>query len=113
LNLYDYGARNYDPALGRWMNIDSLAEHSQSITPYHYCSNSPINRNDPTGMCDDPNCPHGAIRRGWDAVGRFFGAWGHSDSNSAVAQNNSNISVGPIQEAASQVTSSTSEELHK
>lgn len=90
------------------MNIDPLAEHSQSITPYHYCSNSPINRNDPTGMCDDPNCSHGAIRRGWDAVGRFFGAWGHSDSNSAVAQNNSNISVGPIQEVASQVTSSTS-----
>ncbi|SHM44176.1 hypothetical protein SAMN05444484_10646 [Flavobacterium chilense] len=26
LDLYDHGARNYDPALGRWMNIDSLVE---------------------------------------------------------------------------------------
>jgi RHS repeat-associated protein len=106
LNFYDYGARNYDLALGRWMNIDPLAEHTHNKTPYHYCSNNPINRTDPTGMCDDPNCTHGAVRRGWDAVGRFFGnAWGHSE-NATATQNN--ITAGPIQEIASQVTSATS-----
>jgi uncharacterized protein RhaS with RHS repeats len=51
--MYDYGARNYDPALGRWMNIDPLAEIAQNKTPYHYCSNNPVNRTDPTGMLDD------------------------------------------------------------
>jgi len=25
LNMYDYGARNYDPALDRWMNLDPIA----------------------------------------------------------------------------------------
>jgi len=42
LNMYDYGARNYDPALGRWMNIDLLTETSRSWSPYTYCYNNPI-----------------------------------------------------------------------
>ena len=37
LNHYDFGARNYDLALGRWMNVDPLAEKFLSISPYVYC----------------------------------------------------------------------------
>src|SRR5690606_21758274 len=35
LDWYDVTARNYDPALGRWMNVDPLAEKYPGWTPYH------------------------------------------------------------------------------
>jgi RHS repeat-associated protein len=46
---YDYGARFYDPALGRWTTIDPLCEDGgqESVTPYGYVFNNPIKQNDP------------------------------------------------------------------
>ena len=40
---YDFGARNYLPALPRWNSMDPLAEKYYSISPYVYCAGNPVN----------------------------------------------------------------------
>ena len=52
LPYLDYGARLYDPATGRWLTQDPLAENAYSISPYSFCFSNPLRFYDDNGGLD-------------------------------------------------------------
>lgn len=76
LDLYEYGARLYDPAIGRFTGVDPLAEMRSWVSPFNYVQNNPINRIDPTGALDDPI--HDS------KTGEFLGHYGDSDFDGEI-----------------------------
>jgi RHS repeat-associated protein len=57
-NAYDFGARVYDPRLGKWLAVDMAAKSAPGWTPYRFGFDNPINFKDPDG--------------GWEEDGHFW-----------------------------------------
>ena len=73
LDVLDYGARQYDPELGRWFNPDPVM---QFLNPYTFCANDPVNLVDPDGRRLPIKIGDGEYR--WDKIG---GHWGYYDED--------------------------------
>jgi RHS repeat-associated protein len=112
LNLYDYGARNYDAALGRWMNMDALSEYYYSHTPYNYVGSNPIIRTDPNGMdwfTDKDGNYHFDPDLNSDNAEIFFKAKGYKDvsyafSSAIVNTGTKNKETGELENISSSYT---------
>ena len=49
LNIYDFHARGYDPAIGRTLQMDPHAENYLRMSPYSWVANNPLRFIDPDG----------------------------------------------------------------
>lgn len=65
--LLRFGARDYDPSIGRWLNKDPIRFASGSNF-YVYVKNDPINFVDPSGQVGIPGIKAGAVSGGVGAA---------------------------------------------
>ncbi|MBP6871378.1 MAG: RHS repeat-associated core domain-containing protein [Bacteroidales bacterium] len=85
LEWYDYGARFYDPVLGRWHSVDPMADERSWVSPYNFCQNNPLIRVDPIGALDNPI---------YDWGGNFLGTDDKGLQGEAIIMNKSDFTQG-------------------
>ncbi|WP_344980130.1 RHS repeat-associated core domain-containing protein, partial [Compostibacter hankyongensis] len=96
LDIYDYGFRNYDPQIGRFIEQDPITDNLATLSPYQYAANDPIANIDVDGLV-----PFGIPCPGTSSMAIFFekvGAGISQFANSPLARALS-ISIHTLQDA--------------
>ncbi len=57
LDLFDFGARMYDPVIGNWLHVDPMSGSMVNWTPYNYAFRNPVLYTDPSGLYSEIGCP--------------------------------------------------------
>ena len=98
LGWYDFGARFYDPVLGRWFNVDPAA---QVANPYLFCGNAPMMYIDQDGRLFWLIPVLGAVIGGamnvishLDDIHNFWGALGYFGVGAAAGAASAYIGAG-------------------
>ena len=93
IGLYYYGARYYDPSIGRFITEDSYPgeiNNPQSQNLYVYVMNNPLRYIDPTGHMATPVL-HDAAGGGWDDEADEVGSIDKPTGGNKQKDNNTNV----------------------
>ncbi|KGE87952.1 MAG: RHS repeat domain-containing protein [Phaeodactylibacter xiamenensis] len=78
MDLYEYGFRWYDAAIGRFMGVDPIADEFPYLSVYNYASNDPVTNIDLHGLQGEPyfklNAKGGLTQGTYGAELRALGA---------------------------------------